>query len=175
LINQSSFAIAYTLTHLMQVIVAGAPDAPETQVLLAAAHGSFAPDRLILPIDPANQASKVWYQQHNPEAWAMIEGATKEVCISLMGRVHFPCGQSAFSLWAKSMLGHKDELLMLCINVCLLLWLVVERASKGILVVVSERTIFASYGLKASSASGLRPLGCSTMNRACMWVTAVYM
>ena len=160
----------------MQVIVAGAPDAPETQALLAAAHGSFAPDRLVLPIDPANQASRVWYQQHNPEAWAMMEGATKEVCISLMGRVHFPCGQSAFPFWAECislvgkerMLGHKDELLMLCIKVCLLLKLVVERASKGIWVVVSERTTFAFCGLKASSASGLQPLGCSTMNRACM-------
>lgn len=66
------------LPHARQVIISGAPDAPETQALLAAAHGSFAPDRLVLPIDPANQASKVWYQQHNPEAWAMIEGATKE-------------------------------------------------------------------------------------------------
>lgn len=94
--NKSSFAVACTLTHLMQVIVAGAPDAPETQALLAAAHGSFAPDRLVLPIDPANQASKVWYQQHNPEAWAMVEGATKEVCISPMGRVHFLCGQRAY-------------------------------------------------------------------------------
>ena len=65
----------------MQVIIAGAPDAPETQALMAAAHGSFAPDRVVLPIDPANQASKAWYQQHNPEAWAMIEGATHEVCI----------------------------------------------------------------------------------------------
>ena len=89
----------------MQVIVAGAPDAPETQALLAAAHGSFAPDRLVLPIDPANQASRVWYQQHNPEAWAMIEGATKEVCIPLLGKVQF--------------FGHKDELLMLCTKVCL--------------------------------------------------------
>lgn len=94
------FAIAWTLTHLMQVIVAGAPDTPETQALLAAAHGSFAPDRLVLPIDPANQASKLWYQQHNPEAWAMIEGATKEVCISLPSRVHFPPGQRAF-VWAQ--------------------------------------------------------------------------
>lgn len=65
----------------MQVIIAGAPDAPETQALMAAAHGSFAPDRVVLPIDPASQASKAWYQQHNPEAWAMIEGATQEVCI----------------------------------------------------------------------------------------------
>lgn len=66
------------LGHPRQVIIAGPPDAPETQALLAAAHGSFAPDRVVLPIDPANPASKAWYQQHNPEAWAMIEGATQE-------------------------------------------------------------------------------------------------
>ena len=64
---------------VLQVIIAGPPDAPETQALLAAAHGSFAPDRVVLPIDPANPASKAWYQQHNPEAWAMIQGATQEV------------------------------------------------------------------------------------------------
>lgn len=64
--------------HPRQVIIAGVPDAPETQALVAAAHGGFAPDRVVLPIDPANQASKAWYQQHNPEAWAMIEGATQE-------------------------------------------------------------------------------------------------
>ena len=61
------------------MIIAGDPDAAETQALLAAAHGSFAPDRVVLPIDPSNEGSKTWFQQHNPEALAMIEGATKEV------------------------------------------------------------------------------------------------
>lgn len=46
---------------------------------MAAAHGVFAPDRVVLPIDPSNEASKAWFQQFNPEALAMIEGATKEV------------------------------------------------------------------------------------------------
>ena len=63
----------------MQVIIAGAPDAAETQALMAAAHGVFAPDRVVLPIDPSNAASKAWFQKHNPEALAMIEGASKEV------------------------------------------------------------------------------------------------
>ena len=63
----------------LQVIIAGAPEAAETQALMAAAHGVFAPDRVVLPIDPSNEATKVWFQQFNPEALAMIEGATKEV------------------------------------------------------------------------------------------------
>lgn len=104
----------------MQVIVAGAPDAPETQALLAAAHGSFAPNRVVLPIDPANQASKVWYQQHNPEAWAMIEGATKEVCNSLLGKVRFSPGQKIICL------GTISELLLLCTKACLLLSMVFD-------------------------------------------------
>ncbi len=67
------------LRAVTQVIIAGAPDAPETKALMAAAHGRFAPDQVVLPIDPANQASRAWYEQNNPEAWAMIEGATQEV------------------------------------------------------------------------------------------------
>lgn len=66
----------------LQVIIAGAPEAAETQALMAAAHGVFAPDRVVLPIDPSNEASKAWFQQFNPEALAMIEGATKEVGIT---------------------------------------------------------------------------------------------
>ena len=64
------------------MIVAGAPDAAETQALMAAAHGVFAPDRVVLPIDPSNEASKAWFQKFNPEALAMIQGATKEVGIT---------------------------------------------------------------------------------------------
>ena len=64
---------------LLQVIIAGAPEAAETQALMAAAHGVFAPDRVVLPIDPSNEASKTWFQEFNPEALAMVEGATKEV------------------------------------------------------------------------------------------------
>lgn len=66
------------LHHPRQVIIAGAPNPPETQALMAAAHGVFAPDRVVLPIDPSNEASKAWFQEFNPEALAMIEGATKE-------------------------------------------------------------------------------------------------
>ena len=67
------------LSLCLQVIIAGALEAAETQALMAAAHGVFAPDRVVLPIDPCNEASKAWFQQFNPEALAMIEGATKEV------------------------------------------------------------------------------------------------
>ena len=63
----------------VQVIIAGPPDAAETEALLAVAHAGYAPDRLVLPIDPAKPASREWYAQHNPEAWAMVAGASKEV------------------------------------------------------------------------------------------------
>ena len=61
------------------MIIAGGAEAPETQALMAAAHGVFAPDRVVLPIDPSNEDSKAWFQEFNPEALAMIEGATKQV------------------------------------------------------------------------------------------------
>lgn len=64
---------------MVQVIIAGPADAAERGALLAAAHASYAPDKVVLPIDPANPASKEWYAQHNPEAWAMVAGASKEV------------------------------------------------------------------------------------------------
>ena len=70
--------ISFFFFCLLQVIIAGAPDAAETQALMAAAHGVFAPDRVVLPIDPSNETSKAWFHQFNPEALAMIEGATKE-------------------------------------------------------------------------------------------------
>ena len=46
---------------------------------MAAAHGVFAPDRVVLPIDPSNEATQAWFQQFNPEALAMIDSAAKEV------------------------------------------------------------------------------------------------
>ena len=64
---------------MLQVIIAGPTDAPETKALLTAA---YAPDRVVIPIDLANKASTEWYKQHNPEALAMVEGASKEVCCS---------------------------------------------------------------------------------------------
>ena len=67
------------MSVVMQVIIAGAPDAPETKALLAAAHSSFAPDRVVLPIDPSNHSSKAWFEQHNPDAW-VPQGASKEIC-----------------------------------------------------------------------------------------------
>lgn len=66
---------------VLQVIIAGAPDEAETQVLLTAAHSTYAPDRVVIPIDPANKASVAWYRQHNPQALEMVEGASKEVCV----------------------------------------------------------------------------------------------
>ena len=79
----------------MQVIVAGPPEAAETQALLTAAHATFAPDKVVLPIDLANQASKAWYAKHNPEAWAMVDGASEEVSAILVllcqsGLLHRP-------------------------------------------------------------------------------------
>lgn len=68
---------------MSQVIIAGSPDAAETQALLIAAHAAYAPDRVVIPIDPSNKASTEWYKQHNPGALSMVEGASKEVCCFL--------------------------------------------------------------------------------------------
>ena len=65
---------------MSQVIIAGPPGAAETQALLTAAHSTYAPDRVVIPIDPSNTATTQWLNQHNPEALAMVEGASKEVC-----------------------------------------------------------------------------------------------
>ncbi|WIA34616.1 hypothetical protein OEZ86_012935 [Tetradesmus obliquus] len=60
-------------TPLRQVIVAGSPSQPATQALLNAAHAAWAPDKALLLIDQADAESASFWQQHNPEAWAMVE------------------------------------------------------------------------------------------------------
>ena len=35
------------------------------------------PLQYILPIDPVNQSSDAWFEQHNPEAWAKDRGCLK--------------------------------------------------------------------------------------------------
>ena len=39
-----------------------------------AAHASFAPDKAIMLIDPADEASASFWREQNPEALAMAEG-----------------------------------------------------------------------------------------------------
>ena len=42
-----------------------------------AAHTSFAPDKAIMLIDPADEASASFWREQNPEALAMAEGNFK--------------------------------------------------------------------------------------------------
>ena len=110
----------------------------------------------------------------------MIEDATQEVCISLLGRVfplwaksiflvgkdHFPSGQRAFSMRAECIFlvgkehvfEHRDELLLPCTKACLPVSMVFGCLSKGVWVEVSGRTTLALYGMQVSSASALRPV-----------------
>ena len=60
-------------TNPLQVIIAGSSSQPVTQALLNAAHAAWAPDKALLLIDPADAESASFWQQHNPEAWAMVE------------------------------------------------------------------------------------------------------
>lgn len=39
-----------------------------------AAHSSFAPDKAIMLIDPADKAIASFWREQNPEALAMVEG-----------------------------------------------------------------------------------------------------
>lgn len=56
-----------------QVIVAGNPSQPATTALLNAAHAAWAPDKAVILINPTDPESVAFWQQHNPEAWAMVE------------------------------------------------------------------------------------------------------
>eukprot|EP00882_Tetradesmus_deserticola_P003612 GHRQ01003823.1.p1 GENE.GHRQ01003823.1~~GHRQ01003823.1.p1 ORF type:complete len:233 (+),score=84.97 GHRQ01003823.1:86-700(+) len=60
-------------TPLSQVVIAGPASHPATQALLDAAHAAWAPDKAVLLIDPTNASSASFWQQHSPEAWAMVD------------------------------------------------------------------------------------------------------
>eukprot|EP00882_Tetradesmus_deserticola_P011030 GHRQ01011665.1.p1 GENE.GHRQ01011665.1~~GHRQ01011665.1.p1 ORF type:complete len:255 (+),score=110.24 GHRQ01011665.1:116-766(+) len=60
-------------TPLRQVIIAGPASHAATQALLDAAHAAWAPDKAVLLIDPTNASSASFWQQHSPEAWAMVD------------------------------------------------------------------------------------------------------
>jgi len=60
------------LTPTPQIIIAGAPSHPSTTALLSAAHASWPPDRSILVIHPADDASTAFWGAHNPRALAMV-------------------------------------------------------------------------------------------------------
>eukprot|EP00879_Flechtneria_rotunda_P027714 GHRR01029701.1.p1 GENE.GHRR01029701.1~~GHRR01029701.1.p1 ORF type:complete len:177 (+),score=71.93 GHRR01029701.1:156-686(+) len=62
-----------TRTPLRQVIIAGAINNPKTQALLDAAAASWAPDKALILIDPANPESVGFWRKGNPEAWNMVE------------------------------------------------------------------------------------------------------
>jgi hypothetical protein len=64
---------------LRQVIIAGEAGAADTEALLDAAQASFAPDKAVIFIDPADQEAVDFWRGHNPEALAMVEGAGLQV------------------------------------------------------------------------------------------------
>lgn len=57
---------------LRQVIVAGPLDNPQTQSLLDAVHTSFTPDKVVLIMDPGNEATMQLFLTSNPQAVAMV-------------------------------------------------------------------------------------------------------
>lgn len=67
----------------LQVIIAGPSGAAETHALLVAAHSTFAPDKLVIPVDPSNKGCMEWYKQHNPLVLEMVEGASQKVNLAL--------------------------------------------------------------------------------------------
>jgi hypothetical protein len=69
----------------MQVIVAGEASQPATQALLNAAHAAWAPDKALLLIDPTDDESASFWQQHNPEAWAMVDAHYKKAAAAGAG------------------------------------------------------------------------------------------
>ncbi|KAK9808898.1 hypothetical protein WJX72_005964 [[Myrmecia] bisecta] len=63
------------LGHLRQVIVAGRSQSPDTQALLAAAHSVFAPEKVVIAIDPDDEEATAFWQTLNPEALGMAAAA----------------------------------------------------------------------------------------------------
>jgi hypothetical protein len=61
--------------HLRQVIIAGKRGARDTEALMDAAQAPFAPDKALIFIDPADEATAEFWRGHNPQALAMVEGA----------------------------------------------------------------------------------------------------
>ena len=59
---------------MRQVIIAGKAGAPDTEALMNAAHAPFVPDKTIMLIDPADEASTQFWQEHNSETLAMVKG-----------------------------------------------------------------------------------------------------
>jgi uncharacterized protein YyaL (SSP411 family) len=71
-------AAVFACLILPQVIIAGPSSQAPTQSLLNAAHAAWAPDKALLLIDPADAESASFWQQHNPEAWAMVDAHYKK-------------------------------------------------------------------------------------------------
>lgn len=59
--------------HPRQVIIAGRRGAPDTEALVDAAFAAFAPDKVIIHLDLANEAELAWWRAHNPEAVVVVE------------------------------------------------------------------------------------------------------
>ena len=61
-----------------QVVIAGTAGAEDTEQLLNAAHSVFAPDRVVLLIDPAQPAVVDFWRGFNPEALAMVQAGGRK-------------------------------------------------------------------------------------------------
>jgi uncharacterized protein YyaL (SSP411 family) len=66
-------------SHLRQVVVAGPRGDAATEALIQAAHSVFAPDKVVISIDPTNQQEMDYWKQHNQEAYSMVEGAAEKL------------------------------------------------------------------------------------------------
>lgn len=64
--------------HPRQVIIAGARGAPDTEALVDAAFAPFAPDKVVIQLDPGNEEEMRWWGRFNPEAVAMVEATGME-------------------------------------------------------------------------------------------------
>eukprot|EP00877_Chromochloris_zofingiensis_P013089 jgi/Chrzof1/8033/UNPLg00078.t1 len=62
-----------TKVPLRQVIISGPVSDATVSDLLNATHGVWAPDKAVILINPEDSADMEFWQQHNPEAFAMVK------------------------------------------------------------------------------------------------------
>lgn len=59
---------------LRQVVVLGKKSSPEFKVLLDAVHAPFAPDKVVITLDPADTTGVQFWREKNPHAVAVVGG-----------------------------------------------------------------------------------------------------
>lgn len=65
--------------HLRQVVIAGRRGDAAVEALVDAAHSVFAPDKVVISIDPTQQREMDFWREHNPEAFSMVDGAAEKL------------------------------------------------------------------------------------------------